>query len=192
VLAVDGSESMIEKAREAMGDRAAYLVTDLSELEAPEPVDVVFSTATFHWIPDHAVLFARIHDALAPGGRLHAQCGGEGNVAKHAEVVASVSARPEFAEHYAAMDVLWNFAGPEETSRRLEDAGFTDVRCSLEPKEVRPEDPRAFIQTVTLGPHLALLPEAKRDAFVDAVLEESAEPLTLDYVRLNMEARKPA
>ncbi|HEY4779444.1 MAG TPA: class I SAM-dependent methyltransferase, partial [Solirubrobacterales bacterium] len=49
VLAVDGSEAMIAKARERLGDRADYLVADLAELELAEPVDLVFSTATFHW-----------------------------------------------------------------------------------------------------------------------------------------------
>src|SRR5215207_514589 len=71
VIAVDASESMIEKAREKLGDRVDYLVADLAELELSEPVDVVFSTATFHWISDHDRLFARLHDALVPGGGLH-------------------------------------------------------------------------------------------------------------------------
>ncbi len=192
LLAVDGSQAMIDKAREALGDSAEYLVTDLSELEVPNPVDVVFSTATFHWIPDHDVLFARIHEALAPGGRLHAQCGGAGNVAEHAAVIGSVVSRPEFAVHYSEMDVMWNFATAEETAERLERAGFTEVRCSLQPKAVTPEDARTFTTTVTLGPHLARLPEEKRAAFVDAIIDESPEPLTLDYVRLNMQAKKSA
>ena len=51
VIAVDGSAAMVEKAKERLGDRAAYLVSDLVELELREPVDLVFSTATFHWIP---------------------------------------------------------------------------------------------------------------------------------------------
>ena len=58
VLCVDASEQMIEKAREALGDRADYLVADLSELEVPERVDVIFSTATFHWVLDHDRLFS--------------------------------------------------------------------------------------------------------------------------------------
>ena len=88
VLCVDASESMIEQAREAIGDRADYMVADLSQLEIPEPVDVIFSTATFHWVPDHDLLFSRLHDALKPDGRLVAQCGGQGNVSKHAEAIA--------------------------------------------------------------------------------------------------------
>jgi trans-aconitate 2-methyltransferase len=188
VLAVDGSEAMIAEARERLGEGASYLVADLAELEIPEPVDLVFSTATFHWILDHERLFARLRAALRPGGRLVAQCGGEGNVARHAEAIAAVVARPEFAGHFGGATGMWNFAGPEETEARLRGAGFDEVRCWLEPKPVQPPDPLAFTSTVTLGPLLAQLPEEQRRPFAEAVLEQSTQPLVLDYVRLNIEA----
>ncbi len=191
VLAVDGSSSMLAKAREALGERVAYLHSDLSELRLEEPVDVLFSTATFHWIPDHGRLFTRLHEALVPGGRLHAQCGGAGNVARHAEAIAAVASRTDYAPHFEQMKVIWNFAGPEETEERLVRAGFVDANCWLEPKSITPEHPREFLRTVTLGPHLAQLPEQLRDSFVDAVAAEMPEPLRLDYVRLNIEASSP-
>ena len=188
VIALDGSEGMIEKARENLGDRAEYLVMDLAELELPEPVDLVFSTATFHWVIDHDNLFRRIHAALKPDGRLVAQCGGAGNVAEHAKVIAEVANSEPFAEHYEAMPMLWNFATPEDTDRRLREAGFDDVRCWLQPKPVTPEQPYEFMTTVTLGPHLDRLPEELRRPFTEAVIERMPEPVTLDYVRLNIEA----
>jgi trans-aconitate 2-methyltransferase len=188
LLAVDGSEAMIAKARERLGDRASYLVADLSELEVDRRVDLVFSTATFHWIPDHDRLFARLYAALKPGGRLIAQCGGHGNVAEHARVIATVAARPEFSTHLEQMTGIWNFATPEETEQRLRNAGFSTVRCWLEPKPVTPPKPLEFTSTVTLGPLLAQLPDDLRRPFAEAILEESPSPLTLDYVRLNIEA----
>ena len=192
VLAVDGSPSMLEKAREALGHRVAYMEADLSELAVDERVDVVFSTATFHWIPDHSVLFDRIREALVPGGRLHAQCGGAGNVARLGVAIAAVATGPRFASHFEGMDVMWNFASAEETTERLVRAGYTDVTCWLEPKVIEPEHPLEFMRTVTLGPHLAMLPPELRANFVDAVAAEMPEPLRLGYVRLNMEARSPA
>jgi len=189
VLAVDGSEAMIAKARERLGDKASYLVTDLAELELDERVDLVFSTATFHWILDHDCLFERIRASLRTGGRLVAQCGGEGNVAKHAVAIATAASNPEYAQHFGAANALWNFAGPEETEGRLRNAGFDEVRCWLEPKPFQPPDPVAFTSTVTLGPLLAQLPEEKHLPFVEAVLAEAEQPLVLDYVRLNIEAR---
>ena len=188
ILAVDASEAMVRKARERLGDRASYLVTDLAELQVAEPVDLVFSTATFHWILDHERLFSRLYAALRPGGRLVAQCGGLGNVAEHARAIAAVATREEYARYFEGMTLMWNFAGPDETEARLREAGFGTARCWLEPKPVTPEDPLRFTMTVTLGPHLARLPEDLRQPFAEAILELSPKPLTLDYVRLNMEA----
>lgn len=188
LIAVDGSEAMIAKARERLGDEVDYVVADLAELELEEPVDLIFSTATFHWLLDHDRLFARLRAALRPGGRLVAQCGGEGNVARHAEAIAAVAKRPEFGWHFGAATSIWNFAGSEETEARLRAAGFAEARCWLEPKPVQPPDPLAFTSTVTLGPLLAQLPEEQRRPFAEAVLAESEQPLVLDYVRLNIEA----
>jgi trans-aconitate 2-methyltransferase len=188
VLAVDGSEAMVAKAHERLGDRVSYLVADLSELEVDEPVDLVFSTATFHWIRDHERLFRQLRAVLRPGGRLVAQCGGEGNVARHAEAIAAVAARPQFAEHFGETSGIWNFAAAGETETRLRGAGFAEARCWLQPKPVQPPDPLAFTSTVTLGPLLALLPAELQRPFAEAVLAESEQPLVLDYVRLNIEA----
>ena len=190
LLAVDGSEAMIAKAKERLGERATYLAADLAELEIDEPVDLIFSTATFHWIADHDRLFEHLHAALRPSGRLVAQCGGQGNVAEHAMVIATVAARPEFASHLEQMTGMWNFAAPEETEQRLLAARFAEVRCWLEPRPVTPEHPLEFTSTVTLGPLLAQLPSDLRRPFAEAILEESASPLTLDYVRLNIEAQR--
>jgi trans-aconitate 2-methyltransferase len=192
LLAVDASEAMIAKAQERLGDQASYLVADLSELEVAEPVDLIFSTATFHWILDHERLFGRLRQALRPGGRLVAQCGGIGNVAEHARAIAAVATRPEFAPHFGGMTVMWNFAGPEETEVRLRAADFAEANCWLEPKPVTPADPLRFTMTVTLGPHLTRLPEDLRQPFAEAVLDQGPQPLTLDYVRLNIEARASA
>lgn len=189
IVAVDGSAAMVAKARERLGDGASYLVADLGALQLDEPVDVVFSTATFHWILDHERLFARLRAALRPGGRLIAQCGGEGNVAAYAQAIARAAARPGFARHLEGIGQQWNFAAPDETERRLREAGFSAVRCWLQPKPVVPESPFEFASTVTLGPHLARLPEELRRPFTEAVLEEAGDPLRLDYVRLDIDAR---
>jgi trans-aconitate 2-methyltransferase len=188
MLAVDASERMVEKARERLGDQASYLVADLAELEVEAPVDLIFSTATFHWIPDHDRLFERLRAALRSGGRLVAQCGGQGNIGEHVEALAEVSALEEFAPYLRDAPQLWNYAGPEETEARLRKAGFEDARCWLEPKPVKPADPLRFTMTSTLGAHLARLPKELRRPFAEAILNRSAEPFTLEYIRLNIEA----
>jgi trans-aconitate 2-methyltransferase len=179
VYAVDGSPRMAELARERLGERATVWVSDLLELEVPEPVDLVFSTATFHWIADHERLFARLHGALKPGGRLVAQCGGAGNIAAIRAAIEQVSGDPWMP---------WNFAGPDETEQRLRAAGFSEARAWLYERPVTPDEPLVFLKTAILGEHLERLPEAQRDPFARAVLERLGEPFTARYVRLNIEA----
>lgn len=200
VVGVDGSSEMIKVASEkfAGDDRVTLIVSDLLDLTpellgqngAPADVDALFSTATFHWIADHDKLFSRIHSVLRPGGRLVAQCGGEGNVAEHARAIASVATQPQYIDHFEGMTMMWNFANPAETEERLRNAGFEDISCWLEDKPVQPENPYDFTTTVTLGPHLTRLPEEKRRAFAEAVLELSPDPLVLNYVRLNIDTRR--
>jgi trans-aconitate 2-methyltransferase len=189
VVAVDQAAAMVEHAREALAGRAATVFrTDLIELELDEPVDAVFSNAVFHWIPDHNRLFARLHAALAPGGRLVAQCGGEGNVEHFHEAARTVGATLPYAEYLAGWVGPWNFAGPAETAARLERAGFSEVKTWLEPYPVSPDDPEDYLRTVCLGYHLEELPEPLRDDYVMAVMERAGAEL--DYVRLNIVAHK--
>jgi trans-aconitate 2-methyltransferase len=191
VIGVDASEAMIEKARERLGPHADLRVEDLAELRLEEPVDAVFSSAVFHWIPDHERLFARLHSALRAGGRLVAQCGGRGNVASLRRVLRELSDKEPFASHLSKFVGNWHFATAEQTTERLRAAGFDDVRCWLEERPVTPEEPLAFLRTVAMGPHLARLPEEQRQPFAEAVAERLGEPLTLEYVRLNIDSRKP-
>jgi len=184
VIAVDASPAMTEHARAALpADRVEVITSDLLELDLHDAVDAVLSTATFHWILDHRRLFERLHAALRPGGHLVAQCGGAGNIA--AVRAAIDAAAPRFAGWSP-----WRFATPEETEAALHAAGFADARCWLQPWPVTPDDPHGFVATVVLGAHLERLPEAERPAFVAAVLERMPEPITVDYVRLNIDARR--
>jgi trans-aconitate 2-methyltransferase len=192
VYAVDVAPSMVQHTRTALGDRVTAFCQDLVELAIPEPVDAVFSNATFHWVPDHPALFAAIHHTLKPGGRLVAQCGGYGNIDVFRRLADDVAQTEPFAPHFVGWRGPWNYASAEQTAERLSAAGFTEVETWLEPKPTPLADPRPFVQTVCLVRHLDRLPEAMRGPFIDAVLKRSGVPFVLDYVRLNMTARRPA
>ena len=190
VVAVDGSPAMVAETRARLGDRVEAVVADLTQLELAAPVDAILSTATFHWIADHDTLFARLLDVLRPGGRLVAQCGGEGNVAEVAAAATRVGEREPFAPYLAGWPNPWYFASPAATAERLLRLGYTDVWTWRQHVPVAPEDPVEYFTTVMLGSHLERLPERDRAAFVTAVLAELDAPV-VRYVRLNILARRP-
>jgi trans-aconitate 2-methyltransferase len=190
VVAVDSAESMVEHARAALGERATVLCQNLTELTLDEPVDAAFSNAVFHWIADHERLFERLAAALKPGGRLVAQCGGKGNIDAFRRLADEVAAEPPYAEHMSDFAGPWNYASPEDTEARLAAAGFDEIRCWLQPWPIEPGDPLEYVTTVCLGNHLEALPEELRAPYAAEVVRRSGEPLTLEYVRLNIDARR--
>jgi trans-aconitate 2-methyltransferase len=191
VIGVDTSASMIEKAREALPERTEFLVADLLELDLEEAADAIFSNATLHWILDHRRLFERLHAGLRPGGRLEAQCGGIGNLDEFLNSLENVNGDERFAPYVRGIASAWNFASPGDTEIRLQAAGFEGVQCWLEERLEKPREPRDFLRVVCCGPHLERLPEHLREPYLDAVLEYIPRPLSLDYVRLNISARRP-
>ncbi len=187
ILAVDASEEMVALARARLGDRAEVWCQDVLDLELDEPVDAIVSTATLHWVTDHDRLWRRLARALRPGGVLEIQCGGQGNIDRVRQVIETVASdsAPELVGWSP-----WIFAGPDETERRLREAGFAAIRCWLEERPTFPEDVAAFVPTSILAAHLARLPEERREQFAAAVV--AGVSLPLDYVRLNASAvRRP-
>lgn len=192
IYAVDVAPSMVAHARETLAGRpVTVLAQELTELTLPEPVDAIFSSATFHWIADHDTLFRRLALALRPGGRLVAQCGGEGNIDAFRAIADDVAfTEAPFAQYFQDWTRPWHYAGADATAVRLTDAGFRDVYTWLAPAPTPIDDPKPFLTSVCLVRHLDALPPALREVFVDRVLERCTHPLVLDYVRLNIVATK--
>lgn len=191
VIAVDGSRAMVEEARRRLPPEVDVREADLLELAVEEPVDAIVSTATFHWIGDHDRLFARLRDALRPGGRLVAQCGGEGNVAAVKQAGFELARREPFAEHLAGWPGDWNFQSPAATEERLTRLGYTDVWTWETRVAVDVDDVAGYLGAICLGSFLERLPDPLHEPFVDAAVELLGAPLTIDYVRLNILGRAP-
>lgn len=200
VIAVDASPSMISTARRQLtrfGERVALIQSDLLDLRLDSVADLAFSTATFHWVLDHARLFRVIHRALKPGGRLVAQCGGGPNLERIRGRADRLMNDPRFAPFFREWQNPWNYTSPEATAERLRAAGFSEVETGLEETPI-PFDGadafRQFARNVVVRPYLAAISdEARREEFLEALVQQAAGdtlPFTLDYWRLNVRGRR--
>lgn len=200
VIAVDLSPAMIAVAHERLAGvpRIALVRADLAALPFDRVADLAFSTATFHWVLDQPRLFREVFGALKPGGRLEAQCGGGPNVLRLRERADALIRSPRFATRFRDWREPWVFNDPGTAKRLLEGAGFERVIADLVEEPTHFDDAaayREFLERVVIAHHLAHLTEApEREAFLDsltAAAERDDPPLTLDYVRLNLSARRP-
>lgn len=136
---MDGAPRMLAEARSALGDAAAYVTADLADPLPAGEWDAVVSALAIHHLRDPAKrdLFARVHEALSPGG-----------VFVNAEQVAGPTAF--FDHHYAdwharrarglgATEDVWAASVERKRMDRcasvevqlgwLRDAGFADADC---------------------------------------------------------------
>jgi trans-aconitate 2-methyltransferase len=186
VIGLDGSAQMLQALRERLHgrlDRVDVVQADLRRpLPVAEPVDAVMSVATLQWLPDHAAVFGHVAAVLRPGGRFVAEAGGEGNCAAFRQALRQVTGDDGAA--------LWTFPTVDDTVRKLQAMGFTDldVRLVPDPARLEPgEQLQAYLATVMLGAQLRDLPPVDRRPFVAAVADRLPTPV-IDYVRLQITA----
>jgi trans-aconitate methyltransferase len=202
VIGLDVSRNMVQHARAGLkpefGERVEFVAADLVALPFRNAFDGIFSTASFHWVLDHDLLFRNLFSSLRPGGWLHAQCGGGPNIARLRGRVRALSQTADFSPWLGSFAEPWFFSDAENAAGRLHAAGFVEVETALEDASVTvssSEEFQAYLRTFVLHRHLELLPtELSRELFVRELASAAAvdsPAWTLDYTRLNLRARKP-
>ncbi len=203
VVGLDLSRNMVLHAQRDLhpefGNRAQLVAADVIALPFRDAFDGIFSTASFHWVLNHDVLFRNLFAVLRPGGWLHAQCGGGTNIARLRRRVRTLSQTQEFSRWLGEFSEPWFFSDAEGAAARLRAAGFEDVQANLEVAAVTVatgEEFQNYLRTFVLHRHLELLPdETTREDLLQKLASASATddpPWTLDYCRLNLRARKPS
>jgi trans-aconitate 2-methyltransferase len=199
VVGIDLSQQMLRKAREHLrahvNGRVSLVACDLLDLPFRCVFDGIVSTAAFHWVLNHDLLFANLHSQLRPGGWLVAQCGGGPNLEALRQRVGALIGTPKFREFFSGFCEPWLYQTAEEAAETLRRAGFSKVLTSVEAAPTVLDNAQQyteFISNVILQRHLALLPEENlRAAFIGNLVEQAAgetPPFLLDYWRLNLSA----
>lgn len=71
-VGVDNSPEMLASASSGF-PKAEFIEADISEWHPDAPVDLIYSNATLHWLPDHESLLPRLMSMLNPRGALAVQ-----------------------------------------------------------------------------------------------------------------------
>jgi hypothetical protein len=134
---------------------------------------------------------------LKPNGELLVDYGGHGNLQRPLSVIFKIIQSEQFKENFANWKQSWYFPKPDETERLLQKARFKDIQVNLSSQTIPFSDRQsfaAFVKTVIMKPFLGYLPDVnKQEQFLGALLtefERSGWPLSLDFMRLIISARK--
>ncbi len=183
IIGIDNSPAMLAKARETLPQRM-FIAANLANWVPDPSADLLFSNATFQWVPDHAQVVLRLLRGLKAGGVIALQMPDNLNEPSH-QLMRETAADGPWAEKLrqaaAARDSLkapyyyYNLLRP--FCARLE-IWHTIYNHPLEGAQGIME----LVSSTGLRPFLDPLDAAERVAFVAAYRARIAEayPLTID------------
>jgi SAM-dependent methyltransferase len=201
VVGVEPDPSMLAAAQRHEAPNLAFRAGRLQDLDRvcePGSVDLVVSRAVFHWLPLEAYheTYATILRVLRPGGWLHAESGGTGNVDRLRGLLDEVAARMglppasvTFPDAGTALELL------EDAGFELPWAGVTTVA------QRRPFDRDGLLGLVRTQAAMAygLGADHSRLSSFGAAAEAELDRLRRrdgsydqTFVRLHVRARRPA
>lgn len=128
----DLSAGMIEAARQGLGERATYVVTDAQELPFPAgSFDIVIANHVLYYVPDRPRAFAEFRRVLVPGGAFHASTNGRGHLA---ELAALIPGQNE----WSYVEAFGLETGPEQLEPFFADIRVERFADALAVTEVEP------------------------------------------------------
>lgn len=166
-VGIDSSPSMLAAAARIDEPGLRFERCDIARFE-DRGLDLVFSNAALHWLPDHEGLLERLTAMLAPGGQLAVQVPANQDHPTHrvAERVA------EEGPVRGALDGFvqrWDVRAPEEYARLLHRLGFREQQVTL---RVYPhllpsrEEVVRWVEGTTLTPYRRRLSPAGWSSFL--------------------------
>ncbi len=182
-----------------------FAQADAATLKFESEFSVVFSNAALHWVQDQRAAVRGIAQALRPGGRLVAQCGGFGTFTDVIAAFEQVARAPRWAPNEqivgAQGELPYHFHTDTTYSGWLQEAGLEIQECRLIPKDMVHDDLDTFVGWLRTAwhPYTSGVPLELRDTF----LNETARYYMAEHppddqgrvhaaaVRLQVRANKP-
>jgi trans-aconitate methyltransferase len=200
VVGVDPDPSMLDGARVHARPNLEFragTVQELDEICARDWADLVVSRAVLHWIQPEELprCYAAMYAVLKPGGWLHTESAGTGNVREVVALMDEVA-----AEHGLPSARVW-FADAAGAMTLLERAGFSlgqeSVTTVAQRRTFDRDQLLGFVRTQASVAYVPGAPAEVRAAFLAAVETRVDELRRHDgsfdqtFVRLHVLARRP-
>lgn len=128
-VGIDSSARMLADAPATPTCR--FVHADIATYQPEHPLDLVFSNAALHWLPDHPSMLARLTRLLGSGGQLAVQMPANHDHLSHT-VAAEVAQEQPFASAFDAAPSATHVLPIDAYARLLDQLGFTTQHVRLQ------------------------------------------------------------
>jgi trans-aconitate 2-methyltransferase len=162
---VDSSAEMLNQAR-ASGVPAAWVQADIGAWEPDAPYDVIFSNATFQWLPGQEVLFPRLMSFVKAGGIFAFQVPVNFNAPSHV-LLRETAEDPRWKQKLAQVretergvaEIYYDILKPQASTLDIWQTEYLQV---LEGEDAV----YRWVSGTALRPYVQTLDGAEREAFI--------------------------
>jgi trans-aconitate methyltransferase len=186
VTGIDSSQAMVDFAQRrypaSQYANLRFMLCDALEIPFEAQYDVVFSSATLHWIIDHSPVLSGVSNALQTGGRALLQMGGEGNAREVIAVLEELLVESPWASFFVDFKFPYGFHSPQEYRVWLQRTQLEARRLELIPKDMLHAGVaglQAWVRTTWL-PYTSRIPLDWQDRFISEVAERFVQRHPLD------------
>lgn len=164
-IGLDSDAAMLAKAA-SVASNVRWCCGNIGSWQADAPVDLIFSNAALHWLPDHRDLFARMAGMLAPGGVLAVQMPNNFQAPSH-RLLMELAGQGDWADALAGALDHGTVLDPAEYWQALSGIGASvDIWQTEYLQVLTGDDPvLGFVSGTALLPVLARLPVDQADRF---------------------------
>jgi trans-aconitate 2-methyltransferase len=128
VLGLDASASMVEAAQGLQGPNLRFVRMDILDADFRDEFDIVFSSATLHWVHDHGRLLGVLYRAVRPGGVVRLSFAGAGNCSRLIAVLQELMEDPVYQMAFRGFAWPWYMPAVETYERLIRAVPFASAR----------------------------------------------------------------
>lgn len=137
---VDSSPEMLAKARQDY-PAASFVQGDVATWRPDEPVDLLYSNATLHWLNDHETLIPGLLDCIRPGGWLAIQMPRNFGAKSHTTITDAIELGPWRAklephlrrQPVAEPAIYWRMLSDKTASLEIWETKYVQVLSGANP-----------------------------------------------------------
>ena len=134
-VGIDSSPQMLERCRDFVEPGLRFEAGDIATWSAPlGTIDLVFSNAAFHWVPDHRALFERLKSTLSMHGQIAVQIPMAFDDVSH-RAAAEIATQEPFRSALSGWTLTWPMLTADGYATLLDRLGFAqqNVRIQVYP-----------------------------------------------------------
>lgn len=159
-----------------------FLFIDARNINFEKEFNIIFSTATLHWINDQLTVLKKIKKALKPDGKVFLQMGGKGNQEDLIAIVENIIKKEKWKSYFKDFTNLFWYFDKDEYMNWILEAGLKAKRVELIDKDMTQIGKEGLFDWIrtAFSSYIQRVQENEKNILINEIAEDYIQKYPLD------------